>query len=109
MGAAGRAWMQRDFTVERQGAALVALYHRKRTGAGVEIVSPLVNAGIFLMSELVQLPGAGFAGAPIANDVLKCQLKPVSAADYKASFTPAQLARLKAIFPDGVCDFSNSR
>jgi hypothetical protein len=46
------------------------------------------------------------AGAPIANDVLKCRLKPVSAADYKASLTPAQLARLRAIFPTGVCDFS---
>jgi hypothetical protein len=46
------------------------------------------------------------AGAPIANDVLKCRLKPVSAADYKVSLTPAQLARLKAIFPSGVCDFA---
>jgi hypothetical protein len=46
------------------------------------------------------------AGAPIANDVLKCALKPVSATDYKVSFTPAQLARVKAIFPTGVCDFS---
>ena len=46
------------------------------------------------------------AGAPIANDVLKCALKPVSAADYKATFSAAQLARLKAIFPAGVCDFS---
>jgi len=46
------------------------------------------------------------AGAPIANDVLKCRLKPASAAAYKVRFTPAQLARLKAIFPTGVCDFS---
>jgi hypothetical protein len=46
------------------------------------------------------------AGAPIANDVLKCQLKPVNAADYKVKFTPEQLARLTKIFPTGVCDFS---
>ncbi len=46
------------------------------------------------------------AGAPIANDVLKCQLKPVSAAGYKAKFSTEQLARLKAVFPTGVCDFS---
>jgi len=46
------------------------------------------------------------AGAPIANDVLKCSLKPVSAADYKVKFTPAQMAQLKATFPTGVCDFS---
>ncbi|HEX3364614.1 DUF6351 family protein [Phenylobacterium sp.] len=48
------------------------------------------------------------AGAPIANDVLKCSLKPVSAADYKVKLNAAQLARLKAIFPTGVCDFSKT-
>jgi len=46
------------------------------------------------------------AGAPIANDVLKCALKPVKATDYKVAFSPTQMARLKAIFPTGVCDFS---
>jgi hypothetical protein len=46
------------------------------------------------------------AGAPIANDVLKCQLKAPKAADYKVKFTQAQWTRLKAVFPQGVCDFS---
>jgi hypothetical protein len=46
------------------------------------------------------------AGAPMANDVLKCQLKPVRAADYKVALSPAQVARLRAIFPTGVCDFA---
>lgn len=46
------------------------------------------------------------AGAPLANDVLKCQLKPVNFADYKATFTDAQKARIKTIFATGVCDFS---
>ncbi|MGZ6047521.1 MAG: DUF6351 family protein [Phenylobacterium sp.] len=46
------------------------------------------------------------AGAPIANDVLKCRLKPIRAADYKVKFSADQMARLKAIFPTGVCDFS---
>ena len=46
------------------------------------------------------------AGAPLTNDVLKCQLKPVNYADYKATFTVAQKARMAAIFPAGVCDFS---
>jgi hypothetical protein len=46
------------------------------------------------------------AGAPIANDVLKCQLKAPKPSDYKVKFTPAQWARLKAVFPTGVCDFS---
>jgi hypothetical protein len=46
------------------------------------------------------------AGAPLANDIMKCQLKPVSFADYKVSFSDAQKSRLKAIFPEGVCDWS---
>ncbi|HEX5008185.1 MAG TPA: DUF6351 family protein [Hyphomonadaceae bacterium] len=46
------------------------------------------------------------AGAPPANDVMKCQLKPVDMADYKAKFTSAQQSRLKKVFKDGVCDWS---
>jgi len=47
------------------------------------------------------------AGGPVAGDVLKCQLKPLNAADYlPARFSAAQLARLYAAFPDGVCDWS---
>ena len=45
------------------------------------------------------------AGGPIDANVLKCQLKPIDAKDY-ASFTPAELQRLRTIFPGGVCDFS---
>ncbi|MDB5868594.1 MAG: hypothetical protein JWP96_926, partial [Polaromonas sp.] len=46
------------------------------------------------------------AGGPLAADILKCQLKPVSLVDYKAAFTPAEQARLNAIFSAGVCDWS---
>jgi hypothetical protein len=46
------------------------------------------------------------AGGPLAANVMKCQLKPVNAADYKAKFTPDQMTRLKKIFTGGVCDFS---
>ncbi|HSE37207.1 MAG TPA: DUF6351 family protein [Blastocatellia bacterium] len=46
------------------------------------------------------------AGAPLTNDVLKCQLKPINYAEYKVTFTVAQKARMAAIFPSGVCDFS---
>lgn len=46
------------------------------------------------------------AGAPLTNDVLKCQLKPINYSDYKAIFSAAQKARMATIFPDGVCDFS---
>jgi hypothetical protein len=46
------------------------------------------------------------AGADIAADIIKCQLKPLEAADYAKPFTAAQWARLQAIFPSGVCDWS---
>jgi hypothetical protein len=46
------------------------------------------------------------AGGPLAANVLKCQLKPVDARDYAVPFTAAELARLKGIFPSGVCDWS---
>ena len=45
------------------------------------------------------------AGAPIAADVIKCTLKPVTATDYGASFTADQQQRLSAIFPTGVCNW----
>ena len=46
------------------------------------------------------------AGGSLASNNLKCQLKPVDLADYKLSFSSADLSRLRATFPSGVCDFS---
>ena len=46
------------------------------------------------------------AGAPLVNDVLKCQLKPIAAGDYTVPMTQAEVARLNTIFPNGVCDWS---
>jgi hypothetical protein len=46
------------------------------------------------------------AGGPLAANVLKCQLKPVDAKDYKVAFNGSELDRLKAVFRDGVCDWS---
>ena len=49
------------------------------------------------------------AGAPFTDDVLKCQLKPLSKADYPGvTFTDAQWAELQSAYPTGVCDFSRS-
>ena len=42
----------------------------------------------------------------MAADKLKCELKAVTASDYKVTLTTAELARLNAIFPQGVCDWS---
>jgi hypothetical protein len=48
------------------------------------------------------------AGAPITDDILKCQLKPVDAREYKAKFSADELKRLRTIFPGGVCDYSKA-
>jgi hypothetical protein len=46
------------------------------------------------------------AGAPLTNDIVKCQLKRVDVSAYKVSFSDAQKKRLQQIYPDGVCDYT---
>jgi hypothetical protein len=46
------------------------------------------------------------AGGPIQANRYKCQLKPINFADYTIAFSPAEIARLNTIFPNGVCDWS---
>jgi hypothetical protein len=46
------------------------------------------------------------AGGPLAANILKCQLKPVDATEYGVTFTPQERARLKTLFPAGVCDWA---
>jgi crotonobetainyl-CoA:carnitine CoA-transferase CaiB-like acyl-CoA transferase len=45
-------------------AMLAALVHRARTGEGATLELPLVNAGIFGLSELIQRADGSFAGVP---------------------------------------------
>ena len=45
------------------------------------------------------------AGGPLAADNLKCRLERVDRRAYRAAFTDAEFARLKRIFPNGVCDW----
>jgi len=46
------------------------------------------------------------AGAPLTDDIMKCQLKPVDPKDYRVTFSSAELDQLRQVFPSGVCDFS---
>ena len=46
------------------------------------------------------------AGAPLASDIIKCELKPVDVGDYGVTFTAEQEAELREIFADGVCDWT---
>jgi hypothetical protein len=80
-----------------------SLHDQCTTGLGTEIASPsvckLANPS-FTTPRIV-------AGEPLATNVVKCQLVPLSRASYSPiSFTDAQWAQLRNTFPDGVCDFS---
>ncbi len=46
------------------------------------------------------------AGAPLTNEVVKCQLKRVDFGSYKVTFDNAQQQRMKKVFPSGVCDYT---
>jgi len=47
------------------------------------------------------------AGGPLTEDNFKCRLRPIDFADpVYAGLSTAQRARLQAVFPAGVCDFS---
>jgi crotonobetainyl-CoA:carnitine CoA-transferase CaiB-like acyl-CoA transferase len=48
-------------------AILQQLYQRARSGCGAELGIGLLNAGIFLLSELIALPDGRFTGAPPLN------------------------------------------
>jgi hypothetical protein len=56
-----------------------------------------------------RFPSYGFArlvaGGPLAADILKCRLKPVDPKAYAVRFNRDELARLRRVFPDGVCDW----
>lgn len=46
------------------------------------------------------------SGGPLADNVMKCQLKPLEPGDFHATFTAEQWAGLRQAFPTGVCDWS---
>jgi hypothetical protein len=70
-----------------------------------QTLSPTPNSqcnALFPTWELTRI----IAGGPVSLGIMKCQLKAVDQADYNVTFTPAELARLRRIFPAGVCDWS---
>jgi hypothetical protein len=46
------------------------------------------------------------AGGPITGDVLACTLAPLTEVDADLDLTDDQLERLSAVFPEGVCDWT---
>ena len=72
------------------------------TAADAQITDMDVCAELFPIASDARL----VAGAPLANDVLKCTLKPVDPNDYLVSQSAEQLGTLRRIFAEGVCDWS---
>lgn len=78
------------------------------TSEGEKIVEPMTWDGDGRCNQLYPAHADPriVAGSPLTDDILKCQLKPVDAKDYSLSLTADQLSRLKAAFPQGVCDYA---
>jgi hypothetical protein len=75
---------------------------------GERIVEPASYDGLGRCSRMYP-PHANprmVAGAPLADDVLKCALKPINPLEYSHPLTADELRRLNAAFPNGVCDYS---
>jgi hypothetical protein len=80
-----------------------------RDASPTKIVEKLTRTG-GQCAALYPAPGSPrfVAGASIAADIIKCQLKPVAMADYTVTLTAAQQTRLNALYPAGVCDWSKA-
>ncbi|MEK6303651.1 MAG: DUF6351 family protein [Acidobacteriota bacterium] len=102
--AADPAPLSTDKVVRNKPAEAVDAYW---DAAGKKFVEPATfnGGGSFNAMYPVHSEPRLVAGAPLTNDVLKCQLKPVNFGEYKFAFTDAQKTRMKAIFASGVCDF----
>lgn len=46
------------------------------------------------------------AGGPVAEDILKCQVKPLDRGTHPGTFSDEQWARLLDVFADGACDWT---
>src|SRR5215475_11128855 len=91
---------------DNKPADLVDACYPQKAGAligAIEKVADVARCNAFF-------PYAGdarlVAGAPATDDVLKCVPKPVDAKDYTVAPSSEQLAQLRKVFPDGVCDYS---
>lgn len=109
-------WLQ-DLASDREGGSREDALERNRPRAAVdnclppEATAPISGVGIYDEKGPCRdrYPVSGdpriAAGAPQADDVLKCQLKPVDPADYEFRLTSDQIAQLEETFPEGVCDW----
>jgi uncharacterized tannase-like protein DUF6351 len=109
-------WLDNIAQDTSNASAATKVAHDKPTGLadacwtpeGEKIVEPLTYDGKGRCNQLYPAHADPriVAGSPLTDEVLKCSLKPISASDYTQALTPDQLARVKAEFPQGVCDYT---
>ena len=96
-------------TLEQVGRAKPAdLVDACFTVDGVKIAEPQVYRGDTRCNNMYRPSSTPRmeAGGPLSNDILKCQVKPLSPAAYSVTFTAEEWGQLKGIFPSGVCDWT---
>ena len=109
-------WLDNIAADTSHDSAMVKVAHDKPAGladacwseTGEKIEEPLTYDGKSRCNDLYPAHADSriAAGAPLTDEVLKCALKPFNAGEYSHPLTADQAARLKAIFPGGVCDYS---
>ena len=89
-----------DFCLITGGARITPLSACE--AADQAVIGPAVTTRFKVGSSPRQV-----AGGPLSENILKCRLKPLNSADYSPIvLSSVQLARLSAVFPGGVCDWS---
>ena len=78
------------------------------TADGTRIDEPLSLTGKGRCAELYPPHSTPrlVAGSSLADDGLKCQLKPIDAKDYAGTMSAEDLQQLRQVFPGGVCDYA---
>jgi uncharacterized tannase-like protein DUF6351 len=78
------------------------------TPAGQKVVEPFSYQGTGTCEGLYPSFGdtRSVAGERLDESALKCRLRPLDFGSYGVSFSADQQARLRAAFPDGVCDYT---
>jgi hypothetical protein len=102
-------WVENVVNDTAEGSAAAKVVRNKPAGlvdacytvSGVKITDQAACARMYPVHGNPRLA----AGEPLAQDVLKCKLRKVDERDYASPLIADQLARLRAIFPEGVCDY----
>jgi hypothetical protein len=97
-----------DKVVRAKPADLVDNCWDTRGGGRVNVAEPLAFDGSGPCSQVYPAyPTTRLvAGAPLANNIVSCHLERLDRRDYEVEFTNEEWSELQAIFPDGVCDWT---